>query len=848
LKYQLRPYQQKGDEQLRESLLKGNRRIIYWLATGGGKGLVMAYMVNQALLKGKKVLTVMRRRELIFQTRKNYAKYYNIDPSIIMGNEKGFDSKNPVQICSIDTVRARLGSLDFLKQFDLVIVDECFPKNHYIETSEGNKTFGFLYQQIKKGEKLPLALSYNEKTKTFEYKKILNVFKNSPKKEIMEIKAGPYKINPTKNHKILTSEGYKQARHIKKGDAIVFNKKTSKNISPLNSVQKSVFVGSFFGDGSIHNVSKNCFRLRVVHNEKTQGEYCKFKSDIFSAKTTRVKNQGYSKNWQTRFNTKCFYIKTDDFFDYAIKNMDLIGLAIFAMDDGSKSINNNGFRFHTENFNKEQNIKISKMLFDKFGIISSVKKYKKRYFFLYLNKENYEKLSLLLKNFIHKDLKYKFLNTSKKLDIKKGPKLNYFYGVVSSVKKITSNEKNLFDVEVEQNHNYIVKKTRSAAGVVVHNCHDTTSPSYNKLFNFLGNKIYIGFTATPFRVGNKVHDFWDDYIYPISPRELMEQGYLVPARVYAPKKMDLTGIRKVSTGDYNNKQLFQMASDSRIVGDIVETWQKYGKGKTVLFAVNIAHSILMAHAFNSAGIKAIHIDQSHSRDERQDAINKLENGEIDILCNVNIFSTGIDIPSISTLILARPTTSEILYIQQIGRGLRIAPGKTECIVLDHAGNSVDRFGLPFDERTPELNEEQKKKKENSTMKQVAKSCESCFAILEMNFSECPYCGAVLKKEREIKTESGELQELTETPRHLLFEKYKSKLDQLSNIQKIKNFKPNWKYFKLYELFGDDIYKFEKELGLPNWIPKFAKREQDKSLSSTSKTLKGNSFRTSKSIP
>lgn len=500
MNWDLRDYQEKGNALLRNAILNGNKRILYWLQTGGGKGLVMANLTQSARAKGKKVLTVMRRRELIFQTDKNYRKYYGLKGSIIMGSEKGFDPNNPIQICSIDTIRARLNKLEFLKSFDLIIIDEC---------------------------------------------------------------------------------------------------------------------------------------------------------------------------------------------------------------------------------------------------------------------------------------------------------------------------------------------------------HDTTSPSYQKLFEFLGDKIFIGFTATPFRVGKKSLDFWETYVKPIEAHELRDQGYLVPARVFAPKKMDLTGIQKLSTGDYNNKQLFDMASDTKIVGDIVETWKKYGRGATVLFAVNIAHSKLMAHAFREAGIRSMHIDQKHSSDERANAIKDLRDGMISVLCNVNIFSTGIDVPELKTLILARPTTSEILYIQQCGRGLRTYLGKEYCIILDHAGNSIDRFGLPYDVRDAAVDSKDQPKKEIDTEPTVqSRQCRHCFAILPGGFSVCPYCDASLKTEREIKIESGELTEISETPKVLLFNKYKSKLDQLDRTQKIKGFKKNWKYFKLYELFGKGAWDFELELGLPTWVPKFAENGK---IQTTSKPIKTNNITFTKSI-
>ncbi len=382
--------------------------------------------------------------------------------------------------------------------------------------------------------------------------------------------------------------------------------------------------------------------------------------------------------------------------------------------------------------------------------------------------------------------------------------------------------------------------------IIVDEAHDTTSPTYNKFFDFMGDKIYVGFTATPFKTGNKSLSFWDCFIKPIEPTELRDRGYLTDARVFAPEKMDLSGIKKVSTGDYNNKQLFAMASQTRVVGNIVETYKKYGRAPAVLFGVNKAHSALMAHAFNSAGISATHIDEEHNSQERKKAVDDLKSGAISVLCNVNIFSTGIDIPSIRTIILARPTTSEILYVQQVGRGLRPYPGKEYCIILDHAGNSVDRHGLPYDPREAELSDAPVKKSEST--KRICKTCSECFAILEISFSVCPYCDAELKKERQINFESGELKEIHETPPSVRFNKYKTELAKLNSIGMIKGWKPNAKYFILYERFGDDVMEFQKELGIPEWVPKLAKKNKENGeIQKSSGTFKNRFFKPTKTV-
>lgn len=373
--------------------------------------------------------------------------------------------------------------------------------------------------------------------------------------------------------------------------------------------------------------------------------------------------------------------------------------------------------------------------------------------------------------------------------------------------------------------------------VIVDECHDTTSPSYDKFFEFMGDKTFIGFTATPYTIGGKPLAFWQTYVKPISAAELRDRGFLVPARVYVPNRIDTKGIKKIG-GEFSAKQLFGLVSDLKIVGDIVETWKKYGDNRpTVLFAVNKAHAQLMAHAFNESGIPATFRDESHSSDERESAIQQLKNGSIKILCNVNIFSTGVDIPEIGTLIMARPTMSLVLYIQQCGRGLRTNDLYNDCIILDHAGNSIERFGLPFDEHEANIGDEKNSKKGSNDVEPrfTVKECPDCFAVLERSAKSCVYCGTTITiNERDINHESGELVEYN--AKQFAFERMKRRLNQLSAIGTAKGWKPNAKYFKMHKEFGDSIFKFQTELGLPKWLKSIIEKQKNEQIQGAPKSI------------
>ena len=142
MNYTLRDYQELGKNQLREKISQGYKKIILWAMTGAGKGLWMSDLAASLVKNNKKVLVIMRRRNLIRQTKKNFLKYNNLSCSIIMGQARP-NPENPIQICSIDTIRNRIKNekYNFLKDFDFVIVDEA----HDTTSPSYDKFFNFKF-------------------------------------------------------------------------------------------------------------------------------------------------------------------------------------------------------------------------------------------------------------------------------------------------------------------------------------------------------------------------------------------------------------------------------------------------------------------------------------------------------------------------------------------------------------------------------------------------------------------------------------------------------------------------------------------------------------------------------
>lgn len=271
------------------------------------------------------------------------------------------------------------------------------------------------------------------------------------------------------------------------------------------------------------------------------------------------------------------------------------------------------------------------------------------------------------------------------------------------------------------------------------------------------DKPFIGLSATPWARG--MADYWQGLVSPVTMQQLIDEGYLSPFRVFAPSHPDLSGVRTVA-GDYHEGQLAEVMGDSRLVADVVDTWLKRADGRpTLVFAVNRAHARQLQEQFTRAGVAFGYCDAYVDRIERQVLFDRMARGEIYGIVNVGTLTTGVD-ADVRCVVMARPTKSEMLFVQCIGRGLRTAPGKDDCLILDHADNHA-RLGFVTDLHHPELLA--KKDKRPATRKEkgeaMPKECGSCGTLKPPKVRECPSCGFTPTRQSEIEFEDGELVEV-----------------------------------------------------------------------------------------
>ena len=295
--------------------------------------------------------------------------------------------------------------------------------------------------------------------------------------------------------------------------------------------------------------------------------------------------------------------------------------------------------------------------------------------------------------------------------------------------------------------------------IVWDECHHVAAASWAKIHEAYPDAIHIGLSATPERLdGTGLQAWFKQIVLGPSVSWLIEQKFLARYRLFAPSRPDLDGVH-TRMGDFVRSESAAVMDKPSITGDAVAHYRKLAAGKrAVVFCTSVEHSQHVVAQFRAAGIPAEHVDGETDPRERDASLRRFEAGETLILSNVELFGEGVDIPGIEVAILLRPTQSLSLYLQQVGRALRPAPGKAEAIILDHAGNAL-RHGLPDDDRTWSLDGSKAKRKARDPDDVPVKQCPSCFSVVRSMVMRCA-CGHVwIPNGREVEQQAGELQEI-----------------------------------------------------------------------------------------
>lgn len=294
--------------------------------------------------------------------------------------------------------------------------------------------------------------------------------------------------------------------------------------------------------------------------------------------------------------------------------------------------------------------------------------------------------------------------------------------------------------------------------IIIDEAHHAKASTYEKIFQAFPNAWRIGVTASPIRLsGESLGDIFDDLILGPTVKDLTEAGFLSPYKLYVPASIDTSKLH-MRGGDYAKNELAELADKPKITGSAIAEYKKYADRKrAIAFCVSVKHAEHVAQQFCEAGYKAISIDGKLARDVRQTIVRRFRDGEFDVLTSCDLVSEGFDLPSIECAIMLRPTASKALWIQQSGRALRIHPGKTQAILLDHANNTMTH-GLPDETHEWSLNGKQKTGKDFIS---PVKICPQCFAAQSPS-NRCAFCGFLFPIiSRQVESVDGILEEVNQ---------------------------------------------------------------------------------------
>lgn len=322
--------------------------------------------------------------------------------------------------------------------------------------------------------------------------------------------------------------------------------------------------------------------------------------------------------------------------------------------------------------------------------------------------------------------------------------------------------------------------------LIVDEGHHIVAGQWKTITAAISTALQLPVTATPGRadgkgLGVQAGGPCDDMVRGPSIQWLIDEGYLVRPITYAPPtKVDLSAVH-MRGGDYNAKELSQAVDKPRITGDAVAHYARLcGHKPAIAFCASVEHAEHVASEFRAAGFAAQCLDGSMSDGARRAGIQGLADGTLHVLTSCDLISEGTDIPVVTAAILLRPTQSEGLYLQQVGRALRpvYAPGfdlstregrlaaiaasiKPHALLLDHVGNCLIH-GLAQDDREWSLEGRQKSGRKKPSKDAVnLRQCPSCYAFHEPA-PKCPHCGHAYEATgREIEQVAGELKPLTD---------------------------------------------------------------------------------------
>ncbi|MEP2668782.1 MAG: DEAD/DEAH box helicase [Cyclobacteriaceae bacterium] len=268
--------------------------------------------------------------------------------------------------------------------------------------------------------------------------------------------------------------------------------------------------------------------------------------------------------------------------------------------------------------------------------------------------------------------------------------------------------------------------------VIIDEAHHCLASTYTRLWKEYPTSRILGVTATPIRLNGDGFD--DHFEVMLNSRPLhwyFDNRYLVKPRHHVCANID-SKLIPTKDGDYDREVLDNIVKEGKVQADVLKAYQTYAnEKKAVIFCQNINHSKSVAKLFTDNGIKASHLDGDTPEMDRKRIVRHFRSGRIKVLCNVDIVSEGFDIPDIEAVILAALSKSLAKYKQQVGRVLRLAPGKEFGLVLDCVGMWHEHMATASDDFEWNLKGQPKVKRDKPLFELPSDLCDEDFSDLPL---------------------------------------------------------------------------------------------------------------------
>ncbi len=732
---ELRDYQADATEALRQKIRVGQKRLVLCAGTGAGKTVMASHLLREADRRDKYALFLVDRIALVNQTSATLDTY-GIRHGVLQGINSRYAPRENVQVCSIQTLARRLLPRDP----DLIVYDECFPGDVEVLTADGFRRFDAL-------QGAELFAQYDMESAAISFASASRMVKRPAAGDMYRISADQrIDLTVTGGHDLIVESkltGRKKVcvRDFRPGDKRIPVAGraigSDDSITPLERL-----VIAYHADGSMHHAREDggsTVAFAFTKQRKIDALLEIVEAAGFELREVRGQaNASPNANPRRRFMVSLPFVPHKRVWEY-FKLSDLSADKAAGLLTEANRWDGHVQKHRDTNWTFTTTCERTADFYQTLAVLGGMRASLSR-----VKDDRSANFSDCYRLHIVSDTDH--IGCQKLF-----PEPIRFEGDVYCVTVPTG-------CIVVRQHGKVV---------IVGNCHAQYKSTLEYMAQF-PNAVKIGLTATPFTKGMGKH--WDGMVNVIPTRKLIDEGHLIQPKMYVAKSPEESELGLSSFGEFTDESA--STAGIRIVGDVVAEWVTKtheffnGPAKTIVFSPTVEHGRELCAAFAAAGFNFQQVSYLDRSDEERAA--KIEefrrpDSQIHGLVSCGVLTKGFDVPDCLIGISCKPYRKSLSsHMQEIGRIMRPAPGKSIALWLDHAGNlerfAVDMFDV-WDNGAGELDKAEKRdteKRERTEMTREKVVCPECSGALRGNV--CTGCGWEKPARSQITEEEGTLVE------------------------------------------------------------------------------------------